>query len=66
MDPDVGYMQGMNFIAAIALRIFKGDEALSFVVFSKILQISNWKRMYQDNTPKLFELLKKFRSFLAS
>ncbi len=35
-DVDVGYMQGMNFIAALVLKVFD-DEALSFFVFIRIL-----------------------------
>ena len=36
-EPDIGYLQGMNFIAALILRIFNEDEVLAWVVFIRIL-----------------------------
>eukprot|EP00347_Sterkiella_histriomuscorum_P004557 403360010 len=62
-DPDVSYMQGMNFIAALVLNLFE-DDALAWMVFIRILQINEWKRLYIENTPKLFELCTKIREFI--
>jgi hypothetical protein len=36
-DPDVGYTQGMSFIAAIILMVIDNDEALAWMIFVKIL-----------------------------
>ena len=60
--PEVGYTQGMSFIAALVIMIFDNDEALACTVFIKLLNVSSdWYRFYGDNTPKLFEYTKKIR-----
>jgi hypothetical protein len=63
-DPDVGYTQGMSFIAAIILMVIE-DEALAWTVFVKILSVSSdWRRMFGENTPKLFEVSKNIRTWI--
>ena len=62
-DVDVGYMQGMNFIAALVLKVFD-EESLAWFVFIRILQINEWRRLYLENTPKLFELSRVIRQYL--
>ncbi|CDW82794.1 gtpase-activating protein [Stylonychia lemnae] len=63
-DTDVGYMQGMNFIAWLVLKNFGEDDALAFAVFARILKINEWKRLYIQDTPKLFEMIPVIKSFL--
>ena len=64
-DPDVGYTQGMSFIAAIILMVVETDEALAWMIFTKILSVtSDWRRMYGENTPKLFEITKTLRAYI--
>lgn len=66
-DPDVGYTQGMSFIAAMILMIFDDDEAMAWTVFVKILSVcSDWRRMFGENTPKLFEVSKNIRSWIKT
>ena len=63
-DPDVGYTQGMSFIAAVILMVIE-DEALAWTVFVKILSVSSdWRRMFGENTPKLFEVSKNIRTWI--
>ncbi len=64
-DPDVGYTQGMSFISDMILMIFDDDEALAWTVFVKILSVcSDWRRMFGENTPKLFEVSKNLRAWI--
>ena len=57
----------MSFIAAIILMVIENDEPLAWMVFAKILSVtSDWRRMYGENTPKLFEITKTLRAFIRS
>ena len=40
------------------------DESLAFIMFIAIMQINNWKRFYQEETPKLFEVTKQIKAHL--
>ncbi len=63
-DNEIGYMQGMNFIAGLILMIFDEDEAMAWVVFLRVLEINEWKRLYEDHTPKLFEVAKILNNYI--
>ena len=64
-DPELGYTQGLNFIAAMIL--FKvEDQTLAFVIMVKILQKDGWRHFYTDETPKLFEASKVIKKFLSN
>ena len=63
-DDEIGYMQGMNFLAGLILIIFNQDEAQAWIVYMRVLEINNWKRFYVDDTPKLFEVSKLLREFI--
>lgn len=41
------------------------DEELAFVMFVKLLGISNWRGLYLYQTPKLFELTKIIQAFIT-
>lgn len=57
----------MSFIAAMILMIFDDDEAMAWTIFVKILSVcSDWRRMFGENTPKLFEVSKNIRSWIKS
>lgn len=45
----------MNFVAALILLVVD-DDAIAYAVFIKLLYVSEWKRFYIDETPKLFEV----------
>ena len=66
-DPDVGYTQGMSFISAIILMVVENDDALAWMIFVKVLSVcSDWRRHYEENTPKLFEVTKLLRAFIKT
>ena len=54
-DQAVGYSPGMNFIAAMIL-MHVPNEVLALNIFVKVLGKDNWRRMFIDSTPKLFEI----------
>ena len=55
----------MSFIAAIILMVIDTDETLAYTVFLKLLEsVSDWWRMYSENTPKLFEVTSGLRTFI--
>lgn len=54
LDPEIGYTQGMNFIAALIL-LHVPNEVLACQIFMKVLEKDNWARMYISSTPKLFD-----------
>lgn len=57
-DPEVGYCQGMAFIAA-AILIIQQDEFVAFSTFYQIMRDKNWRKVYSIGTPGLLELLEK-------
>ncbi|MFS8159432.1 MAG: hypothetical protein ACMG6E_04305 [Candidatus Roizmanbacteria bacterium] len=57
------YMQGMNFIAAMVLMTIE-DESIAFFVFSKVLEKDDWRKLYLTETPKLFQLTDKMRTYI--
>lgn len=56
-DNKLGYVQGMNYLAAMLL-INVEDEVLAFWCLFYILFRKNWRKVYDDNTPKLMNFLK--------
>lgn len=54
-DPTVGYSPGMNFIAAMIL-MHVPNEVLALNIFMKVLEKDNWRRIFLNSTPKLFEI----------
>jgi hypothetical protein len=64
LDPDVGYTQGMSFICAIVLMQVEQEE-LAFCMFVKLLNICNWRDLYLYQTPKLFDLTRVIRNYIA-
>jgi len=45
LDPEVGYTQGMNFIAALIL-MHVPNEVLACQIFMKVLEKDDWARLY--------------------
>lgn len=58
LETDIGYTQGMNFVAALIL-MHVPNEALACKIFQCILQKDNWFKLYLPSTPLLFELSNK-------
>ena len=69
-DPDVGYVQGLSFIAAmilLQLRYLQNEQEeqeLGWMIFMKVMQVDEWRRLYTQQTPKLFELTKHTREHI--
>lgn len=59
-DNEIGYAQGVNYLAAILL-IYIEDEASVFWCLVHLLYRKNWRMIYDDNTPKLVSLLELLR-----
>lgn len=71
LHPEVGYTQGMSFIAGLVLMLFDkpGEESdiLSLMIFKSLMtECSDWYRFYSDNTPKLFLFTKELRDHLKA
>ena len=62
-DTELGYTQGLNFIAAMIL-LQVDDESVAFLIFIKLLQKNDWRRFYTQETPKLFEMSSLIKKFL--
>lgn len=55
-DNKLGYVQGMNYLAAVLL-LYIEDEVKVFWCMVSLLFRKNWREIYNDNTPKLMNLL---------
>lgn len=62
-DPELGYTQGLNFIAAMIL-LKVDDESVAFVILIRLLKKDQWRRFYLGDTPKLFEVSKTIKRFI--
>lgn len=69
LHPEVGYTQGMSFIAGLVLMLFdkpgEDSDILALMIFKSLMtECSDWYRFYSDNTPKLFLFTKDIREHL--
>jgi hypothetical protein len=55
-DNEVGYVQGMNYLAGLLLIEIK-DEVKVFWCLLSLLFKRNWRMIFEENTPKLMNLL---------
>lgn len=55
-DPDVGYCQGMAFIAGLLYQQMK-EEEIAFWTFVQIMWVKDWRSMFLKGTPKLCTML---------
>jgi len=60
-DPDVGYCQGMAFIAGL-LYLQMRDEETAFWTFVQIMWKKDWRSMFLEGTPKLCCMLEALSS----
>lgn len=64
-DNEIGYAQGVNYLAAILL-IHIDDEEQAFWCLVHLLYRRNWRMIYDNNTPKLISLLELLRDRMMS
>jgi hypothetical protein len=55
-DNEIGYVQGMNYLASLLLINIK-DENKAFWCLVYLLHRRNWRQIYNHETPKLISLL---------
>ena len=55
-DTQIGYVQGLNYIAAMLLMHIQ-DEEKTFWCLTYILKRNNWRLIYAEEMPKLMELI---------
>jgi hypothetical protein len=55
-DNKVGYVQGMNYLAALLLIEVKDEVKVFWCMFALLFK-RNWRMIYDVNTPKLMNLL---------
>ena len=55
-DEEIGYCQGMCFIAALLLHYLK-DEEDAFFCLIHVLKIHDWRGCFAEETPKLISFL---------
>lgn len=62
IDSEVGYTQGMNFLAAMILIGVRFNESIAFAIFDKIMRDpGDWGQLYLNSMPKLFDLTEELR-----
>lgn len=67
--PEIGYGQGMNFIGNLILfalinQEHSYDESLAFWVFVYVMEIRDYKGLYQVPFPKQLEMLKTLKVYI--
>ena len=55
-DTQIGYVQGLNYVAAMLLMHIQ-DEEKTFWCLTYLLNRKNWRRIYTEDMPKLMELI---------
>ena len=57
LDEDVGYTQGMNYLAGLILIGVDYDEVMAFAIMDKLMrEPGNFGRLYKKNLELLFTL----------
>ena len=62
-DHEVGYTQGMNFLAAL-LYLAVADEVIAFTIMVKAMYDLEWRKVYLDQLVRLMELTKQIKKWL--
>lgn len=55
-DFEIGYVQGMNYIAAMLLMYIEDEERVFWCIIY-LLSRKNWRQIYIEEMPKLMELI---------
>lgn len=64
--PEVGYCQGMNFIAALLLMVSNFDQERTFYAFILILERYGLSGFYKDNFPLLGKYIQAFNTLFQT
>jgi len=64
-DEEVGYCQGMNFLAGLLLTVSNGAEEESFWVLVCLMKERSLRNFYKDGFPLLQEYLRIFEEWLS-
>jgi len=64
-DKEIGYCQGMCFIAALLLQHLK-DEEDAFFCLIHVLKVHDWRGCFDEKTSKLISFLDFFDKVLES
>lgn len=62
-DPEIGYTQGMNFLAAL-IFLAVGDEVVAYSILTRAMFELNWREVYKDQLIMLINLTKKIKAWL--
>ena len=64
-DSQIGYVQGMNYIAAMLLMHIQDEESVFWCIINLLCR-KNWRMIYADEMPKLMELIEVVENKLQS
>jgi len=59
-DPEVGYCQGMSYLAGVLL-LYIHDEAIAFCLLADFMQKFHWRNLYIKEMPKLVEMINNLK-----
>lgn len=65
LDEEVGYCQGINFLALRLLNVIK-DEELSFWVLVSLMKDKDWRNNYINGLPKLEKDIKELQCIIKN
>lgn len=65
IDRSISYCQGTNSIVA-TLLVYIGKEEFCFWTFHNLMQKSQWRLLFLDNTPKLFRMVDMLKNNFKS
>ena len=54
-DAEIGYIQGMNYIAALMLYYIDDEETVFWCLYQLMVK-NNWRETFINGLPKLFEM----------
>ena len=55
-EPDIGYVQGLNFIAGLCLLVTRGDAPKAYSVLKRLVKGLGLQGLFTENLPKLAEM----------
>lgn len=55
-EPDIGYVQGLNFVAGLCLLVTRGEGPKAYCVLKRLVRGLGLQGLYTENLPKLTEM----------